>query len=130
MERISSLTNAAALTMALWFLAGCASPSHLVFYQSTILGVDVATTTQGGTVHATLGYDRQTTTFIPKSRVKNDQQVDENEAMSAIARLTVKIQWLGIQEIHEQFATGQAARNIARRPEALEALMQPPDTHR
>ena len=108
--------------MLLLVLVGCANPTHLVFYQSTVLGVDVATNAQGGTVHATLGYDRQTTAFVPKTRVTNDQGQNENDAMSVISRTEIDIEWLAIQSIHETFATGKAALNIADNPDAIRSL--------
>lgn len=110
--------------LTLVLLAGCANPSHLVFYQSTVLGVDVATSGEGGTVHATLGYDRQTTAFIPKTKVKIAEGKEEHEAMSVVAKTDIGIEWLMIQEIHERFATGQAAVNLANKPEAIKALSE------
>ncbi len=104
--------------------AGCANPSHLVFYQSTILGVDVATNAQGGTVHATLGYDRQTNAFIPKTINKDDNGKDQIEAMSLISKTDVDVEWLLIQQIHERFATGDAAVNLATKPDAIKALSE------
>ncbi len=114
------------LALCLWliFLAGCANPSHLVFYQSTVLGVDVATNAEGGTVHATLGYDRQTNAFIPKTKVKNAQGKEEIEAMSLISKTEIDVEWLMIQQIHERFATGDAAVNLANKPEAIKALSE------
>ena len=110
--------------MLLLVLVGCANPSHLVFYQSTVLGVDVATNAQGGTVHATLGYDRQTTAFIPKTKIKDANGKEEIEAMSLISKTDIDVEWLLIQEIHERFATGDAAVNLANKPGAIKALSE------
>ena len=99
--------------------AGCATPSHLVFHQSTSIGADVAANTDTGHVHASFGYDRQTSTLIPKTKTVNDSGEPEQEAMSVISASEVKIKWLGLHEVTEQFATGAAARNLARDPKAI-----------
>ncbi len=100
-------------------LAGCATPSHLVFHQSTSIGADVAANTDTGHVHAAFGYDRQTNTLIPKTKTTNDNGEIEQEAMSVVSASEVKIKWLGLHEVTEQFATGAAARNLARDPRAI-----------
>jgi hypothetical protein len=123
MQHLRQYVKLVGLIPGLWLLAGCANPSHLVFHQSTVLGVDVATQVDGSSIHATLGYDRQTVTLIPKSTIKNNQNVEEIEAMSIVARTRIKVQWLGTQEICERFATGKAARNIVQQAEAINALM-------
>jgi hypothetical protein len=102
--------------------AGCATPSHLVFHQSTSIGVDAAANTDTGQVHVAFGYDRQTSTLIPKTETTNehdDSAAPEPEAMSVISASEVKVKWLGLHEVTEQFATGKAARNLARDPQAL-----------
>ena len=99
----------------LLLLTGCATPTHLIFYQSSILGVDVATSADSSTVHATMGYDRQTGTIIPKSKVKTGSgSTEEPEAMAVVSRARIKVHWLRPSEICERFGTGEAARNIAR----------------
>jgi hypothetical protein len=100
-------------------LGGCATPSHLVFHQSTSVGADAAANTDTGQVHVALGYDRQTNTLIPKTRTVNDNGGEENEAMSVVSASEIKIKWLGLHEVTEQFATGTAARNLAKDPKAL-----------
>jgi hypothetical protein len=92
---------------------GCATPSHLIFHTSTTLGVDVATSADNSTIHARVGYDRQTATIIPKTRVKNGQGQEEPEAMAVIGRSRIKIRWFRPSEICERFATGKAALNMA-----------------
>lgn len=101
---------------ALVCLSGCVrQPTHLIFYQSSILGVDAATSADSSTVHVVLGYDRQTGTIIPKSNVRSDPaSKEEPEAMSVVSRGRIKVQWLRPSEVCERFGTGQAARNIAR----------------
>jgi hypothetical protein len=100
-------------------LAGCATPIHLVFHQSTSIGADAATNTETGQVHVSFGYDRQTNTLIPKTTTLNDPGGVEKEAMSVISASEVRIKWLGLHEVTEQFATGVAARNLARDPNAI-----------
>ena len=97
--------------------AGCATPSHLVFHQSSSVGVDVAGNADTGQVHVALGYDRQTNTLIPKTTTITDSG-EENEAMSVISTSEVHVKWLGVHDVNEQFATGQAAVNLATRPRA------------
>jgi hypothetical protein len=115
-------------------LCGCATPTptHLIFHQSTVLGVDASTSaTQTGHTRIVVGYDRQTTAFIPKSRVDTNLNSKasptpaptlENEAMSAVSLSTIKIRGLGQTEVHERFATGEAARNIARDERRMDAF--------
>ena len=105
--------------LATCVLGGCSTPSHLVFHQCTSVGVDVAANTDSGHVHVSFGYDRQTNTLIPKTTTVNDSGGTEHEAMSAVSASEVKIKWLGLHEVTEQFATGVAARNLARDPRAI-----------
>jgi hypothetical protein len=111
------------------------TPTHLVFHQSTVLGVDASTSaTQAGHTRIVVGYDRQTTAFIPKSSVDTSNSATngtppatptpklENEAMSAVSLSTIKIRGLGQTEVHERFATGEAAKNIARDAERMTAF--------
>lgn len=100
-------------------LAGCATPSHLVFHQSTAIGADASANTDTGQVHVVFGYDRQTNTLIPKTATTNEHGEPEQEAMSVVSASEVKIKWLGLHEVTEQFATGKAARNLALDPKAL-----------
>lgn len=99
--------------------AGCSTPSHLVFHQSTSVGADVAANADTGHVHVSFGYDRQTNTLIPKTSTVNDYGEPEHEAMSVVSASEVRIKWLGLHEVTEQFATGAAARNLARDPRAI-----------
>lgn len=110
---------AAAMMIVSFAFAGCSTPSHLVFHQSTSIGADVAANADTGHVHVSFGYDRQTSTLIPKTATVNDLNEPEHEAMSAISASEVKIKWLGLHEVTEQFATGVAARNLARNPRAI-----------
>lgn len=105
--------------MLVSLLAGCSTPSHLVFHQSTSIGADASTNTNTGQVHVAFGYDRQTNTVIPKTKTVNDNGEPEHEAMSVVSASEVKIKWLGLHEVTEQFATGTAARNLARDPRAI-----------
>lgn len=100
-------------------LAACSTPSHLVFHQCTSIGADASTNSTTGQVHVSVGYDRQTNTLIPKTLTLNDSGVPESEAMSVVSASEVKIKWLGLHEVTEQFATGTAARNLARDPRAI-----------
>jgi hypothetical protein len=94
--------------------AGCSNPSHLVFHQSAAIGVDVAANVDSGQIHVSVGYDRQTNTLIPKTKLDDG----ENEAMSVVSASKVDIKWLGVHEVTEQFATGHAAVNVAANPES------------
>ena len=104
-------------------LGGCATPSHLVFHQSTSIGADAAANTDTGQVHVAFGYDRQTNTLIPKTRTTNEAGQEEQEAMSVVSASNIKIKWLGLHEVTEQFATGKAARNLAQDPKALGQIL-------
>lgn len=101
-------------------LSGCSTPSHLVFLQSTSIGADAAFNSDTGQTHVAFGYDRQTSTLIPKTKTKNENgDAEEAEAMSVVSASEVKIKWLGLHQVTEQFATGKAARNLARDPNAI-----------
>ena len=101
---------------AVAFLSGCANPSHLVFHQSSSLGVDVAANADTGHIHMALGYDRQTDTLIPKTTIVTDANQQENEAMSVISTSKIRVKGMRLNDVNEQFATGQAAVNIAGKP--------------
>ena len=118
--RLAEWTVAATLALA---AAGCGTPTHLLFYQGTVIGVDVATTPDQGTVAAKLGYDRHTGTIVPKTIVKDTDGVEHTEAMSVLARARFKIRFLRASEICERFATGQAALNMAEQASAVAALV-------
>ncbi len=126
MSRLRS--SALALFLA---LTGCGTPSHLVFYQSSVVGADVAADTASGRINVALGYERQTNAIIPKTntlatrrgRLRGGEAPrEENEAMAVLSASKVKIRWFGAQEVNEQFATGEAAVNIATDPEAVATL--------
>lgn len=99
-------------------LAGCANPSHLVFVQSAVVGADASANTETGQIHVALGYDRQTNAIIPKTKVQTAGG-EVNEAMSVISASDIRIKWLGVHEVNEQFATGQAAVNMADNPATI-----------
>ena len=116
---------------AIFALTGCSTPSHIAFQQAAVIGVDVAANTTTGQVNVALGYDRQTNAVVPKTKTKVTQrnprnnllvETQENEAMSTVSASRVKIKWLGSHEVNEQFATGEAAVNIARNPDAVAQL--------
>lgn len=117
------MTHRIALAGLFCLLAGCATPSHLIFHQSASVGADVAANADTGQVHVALGYDRQTNTLIPKTKTRTESGEIENEAMSVLSTGKVEIQWLGVHEVTEQFATGQAAVNLASRPESAAELL-------
>ncbi len=100
-------------------LVGCTTPSHLIFHQSTSLGVDASANADTGQVHVAFGYDRPTNTLIPKTKTTNPQDEPEQEARSVVSASEVKIKRLGLPEVTEQFATGKAARHLAQDPRAL-----------
>jgi hypothetical protein len=107
----------------LMVLAGCGTPTHLIFYQSSVLGIDVSTSVDNSTVHAKIGYDRQTGTIVPKTMVKaHAGSADEAEAMSVVSRSRITVDWFAPSEICERFATGQAALNVAARAGSMAAL--------
>ena len=95
-------------------LGGCANPSHLVFHQKTSFGVDAATDTTTGRITVDAGYHRETNAFVPKTRVNGG-----HEAMSTISLTDIRVQFLGLHEVNEQFATGDAAQLLATKPDAL-----------
>ena len=106
-------------------LASCTTPSHLVFHQTAVIGADVSANTTTGQVNLSVGYDRQTSALVPKTTTTVDVANgtgEENEAMSALAASKVAIKGIGTYEVNEQFATGKAAVNLARKRGAVKAL--------
>ena len=111
--------------LAVLCLASCTTPSHLVFHQTAVIGADVSANTTTGQVNLAVGYDRQTSALVPKTRTAADIESgagEENEAMSALAASKVAIKGIGTYEVNEQFATGKAAVNLARKRGAVKAL--------
>lgn len=102
--------------------AGCANPSHLVFQQKTILGVDASTDTTTGRIHVNAGYHRETNTFVPRTKGSVPGKPLEHEAMSVISLNDIKVKFPGTHEVNEQFATGLAAQSMAENPDALGQL--------
>ncbi len=100
---------------------GCANPSHLVFHQKTSFGIDASTDTTTGRIHVDAGYARQTNAFVPKTKVMGPDG-EEHEAMSTISLNDIKVKFLGVHEVNEQFATGRAAVLMADKPDALGQL--------
>jgi hypothetical protein len=123
--RLRRLADTGAVLALAGLAAGCGTPTHLLFYQGTVIGVDVATSPELNTITAKLGYDRQTGTIIPKTEVTDANGARVNEAMSVLARSRFKIRFLRASEICERFATGQAAINMARQAGAAAALATP-----
>jgi hypothetical protein len=107
-------------------LTSCTTPSHLVFHQTAVIGADISANTTSGQLNIALGYDRQTTALVPKTAVNaiagRVNEDDRNEAMAAVSASQVKIKGIGEYEVNEQFATGQAAVNIASDPDAVVKL--------
>lgn len=104
-------------------LVGCSTPSHLIFHQSTSIGADAAANADTGTIHVSFGYNRDTNTIIPKTETFNEMNSLEPEAMSVVSASEVKVKFFIGNEVTEQFATGQAARNLAADPRAIAQLM-------
>ena len=119
-------TRLAAIAVATGCLAGCTTPSHLVFHQTAVIGADVSANTTSGQVNVSLGYDRQTNALVPKTAVTElddpGRGDEKNEAMSAVSASKVVIKGLGEYEVNEQFATGRAAVNLARKPDDVVKL--------
>lgn len=122
MKPISLFATVAGLIV----LTSCTTPSHLVFHQSAVIGADISANTTSGQLNIALGYDRQTNALVPKTAVNAIAvpvaDEDRNEAMAAVSASQVKIKGIGEYEVNEQFATGQAAVNIASDPDAVVKL--------
>lgn len=113
------------LTAALW---GCANPSHLYFYQTTVIGIDVAVSPQTKNAKVDIGYDRQTNAVIPATEIDSASSPGqkEREAMSVVGTTYVDIGWFGDQKISENLATGTAAQKVAESPLGIAKLFQKP----
>jgi hypothetical protein len=111
------------LVFVLLLVSGCANPSHLFFYQTTVFGLDVAVSPETKNVKVVAGYDRQTEAVIPTSEIETSPGQKRNEALSVVGRTKIDAAWLGPQKITDNFATGRAAQNVARHPEAIANLL-------
>ena len=124
--RILYLPNWIAILVLLpALICSCANPSHLVFVQSTVLGVDVAVSPETKNAKVVVGYDRQTDTIIPTSKIETAANQRENEALSVIGATKIDLVWFGHQKISENFATGIAAEHVAADPKAIDDLLKP-----
>lgn len=114
-----------------WFLilmgalSGCANPSHLYFYQTTVIGIDVAVSPQTKNAKVDFGYDRQTEAVIPATDTEVAGKT-QREAMSVVGTTYVDAAWFGTQTIRENLATGTAAQNVAKTPLGIATLFQKP----
>ncbi len=104
------------IALSLIVLSGC-STSHVVFHQETVMGVDVAVSSETGTAKVVAGYDRQTTAYVPKTNING-----KNKAMSVLSKTRINVDWFGPQQVHERFATGEAAISLADKPAAIRAF--------
>jgi len=130
--KITHLALAAGLGFAI--PAGCTTqpPSHLIFHQQMVVGADISANPDSGTADIIFGYDRQTTTILPKSRVDagtiagdpcaNPGKKPEEchpDGMSILSQSIVKIGIFGTDNVHERFATGEPARTLSQSPEGI-----------
>ena len=111
------------LVFLLLLVPGCANPSHLFFYQTTVFGLDVAVSPETKTVKVVAGYDRQTEAVIPTSQIVTSTGQTRNQALSVVGRTKIEAGWFGPQKITDNFATGTAAQNVATNPEAIADLL-------
>lgn len=111
-------------------------------------------------LNVSIGYDRQTNAIIPKTRICYESKSSENktseetpsenmtlvscdlsnahsevkstefEAMSVISKSYIGMNWFGTDKISERFATGDAAAEMAKSPELIEALNYKDETNK
>ena len=143
MSRNKNLFFHGVIVCGLLFMGGCTNlpPSHLIFHQDLVFGADISTASMTGTapdrLNITLGYDRQTNAVIPKIRIckRNNAVVpcsahisgatlpsEEFEAMSVLSKSYIGMNWFGTDKISERLATGDAAAEMAKSPDLIEAL--------
>ncbi len=98
---------------------GCSDTNYLVYRQSTIIGMDVeATPSQTNPkVKLEFGYDRESDAYVPQKREGKGKAY--GEAMSIISKSHIEIGFLEGNEIHEHFATGEAANRLTCDPENM-----------
>lgn len=136
------------LLLCLSFLSSCSNiaPSHLIFHQDLVVGADISASSTASPLpehmNVTFGYDRQTNAIIPKTRICSDPgengedvtrdcRVDEKvestqlEAMSVISKSYIGMNWFGTDRVSERMATGDAATEMAKNPELIDALNDP-----
>ena len=114
-----------ALGIPLALLYGCtAHPRHVMFHQTTVVGVDVAVSPETNNVKAAFGYDRNTVAFVPTWEVAAEGGQKKYQAMSVVGLTRIKVPWFKHQTIAEHLLTGQAAQNIAEQPDAIRELLK------
>jgi hypothetical protein len=95
------------------FLLGCEA-THLVYVNNTVLGVDVAVSSEGNN-RLTIGYDRDTYCLVPRKEAGKD-------AMSVTSVSEIRIQGLTEVQFDHFVSTGNAAKDLAKDPEALRII--------
>lgn len=105
-------TNYFFLLGLLFVLAGC-SNAHLVYVHEAVAGISVTPVNpSSGTSKFVFGYDRETYALIPKKSENDDAM-----SLTAVSRVYAR----GLDEVQfgHVVATGNAAKAIAKRPDAL-----------
>ncbi len=129
-----AITGIAVLSALIFFLAsGCANKNSLVFHQNTVLGVNASFSPENGSGHFIVGFDRDTTTFVPRKVDEKKEDGDKAKkgvnggknnagegAMSILAHTHIEIGFIEAQTVIERFATGKVATDIASSAKALE----------
>jgi hypothetical protein len=105
--------NLSSLLLLFIFVSGCEA-THLVYVSNTVLGVDVAVSSEGNN-RVSIGYDRDTYSLVPRKEAGKD-------AMSVTSVSQVKIHGLNDVQFDHFVATGKAAKELAKDPVALEMI--------
>ena len=105
--------NLLSLFISVMFLLGCEA-THLVYVSNTILGVDVAVSSEGNN-RLSIGYDRDTYCIVPRKEAGKD-------AMSVTSVSQIRIHGLNDVQFDYFVSTGEAAKALAKDPEALQMI--------
>jgi hypothetical protein len=105
--------NLSSLLVFFIFISGCEA-THLVYVSNTVLGVDVAVSSEGNN-RVSIGYDRDTYSLVPRKEAGKD-------AMSVTSVSQIRIQGLSDVQFDHFVATGKAAKKLAKDPVALEII--------
>jgi hypothetical protein len=106
-----------AAVAALALLASCRS-NHLVLTTYSKVGLDLSAS-NGQPIDAVFGYKRFEGAIVPvdprPSKTENGKTTPQ-ESMSVYAAIDLENGWMSGVKLFEAFATGEAAKNLARRP--------------
>ena len=121
------------LLVGLSLITACSlKHDRLLFIEQAHIGL-IARVSPDETAPADIdfGYRRSILTLTPQINADTTEpgggyppDKDFGEVMSVVSSFSGKVAWFDTTEVHTYFATGEAAKNTARSPDAIKALRE------